>query len=146
MLCAARTFLTFRRDRPACYMFLRAPLLAHARAVYGNRTRLLGLGSRCTTDVLTPHKKEMREHGHVPFPNRLQRYCFFLICARLFAFFSKFVKKKNDKSLFYDLYKTHTITIRIPSHHLAVNQPLSSHSQATLKHLSSISLFCSLDI
>ena len=25
------------------------------RAVYGNRTRLLGLGSRCTTDVLTPH-------------------------------------------------------------------------------------------
>ena len=23
-------------------------------AVYGNRTRLLGLGSRCTTDVLTP--------------------------------------------------------------------------------------------
>ena len=43
VLCAARTFLTLRRDRPA-----------YSRAVYGNRTRLLGLGSRCTTDVLTP--------------------------------------------------------------------------------------------
>ena len=36
-------------------------------AVYGNRTRLLGLGSRCTTDVLTPQ-----------FLNRPQNYCFFL--------------------------------------------------------------------
>ncbi len=47
------------RDRPA-----------YSRAVYGNRTRLLGLGSRCTTDVLTPH-----------FSNRLQNYCFFLTYA-----------------------------------------------------------------
>ena len=54
-------------------------------AVYGNRTRLLGLGSRCTTDVLTPQ-----------FLNRPQNYCFFLNYAnnlhlcRIFAatFFS----------------------------------------------------------
>ena len=26
--------------------------------MYGNRTRLLGLGSRCTTDVLTPHESK----------------------------------------------------------------------------------------
>ena len=43
-------------------------------AVYGNRTRLLGLGSRCTTDVLTPQL-------------RLQNYYIFCIYANLFAIF-----------------------------------------------------------
>ena len=48
-------------------------------AVYGNRTRLLGLGSRCTTDVLTPQ-----------FLNRPQNYCFFLNCANKFAYMNIF--------------------------------------------------------
>ena len=30
------------------------------RAEYGSRTRLRGLGSRCTTDVLIPLMKEMK--------------------------------------------------------------------------------------
>ena len=42
------------------------------RAAYGNRTRLLGLGSRCTTDVLMPQKKLFR----------LQKYNIFFNCAR----------------------------------------------------------------
>ena len=45
-----------------------------ARAVYGNRTRLLGLGSRCTTDVLTPQNL-----------NRLQNYYKFFKVASFFV-------------------------------------------------------------
>ena len=67
VLCAARTFLTLAGAIDRLTL----------RAVYGNRTRLLGLGSRCTTDVLTPH-----------YQNRVQRYCFFCIYARKNAFFS----------------------------------------------------------
>ena len=44
------------------------------RAAYGNRTRLLGLGSRCTTDVLMPQI-------------RLQKYYFFFICANISTIF-----------------------------------------------------------
>ena len=59
-------FLPLSRDRPTRYLFSLVMLLltltgvVHAtsafrrRAAYGNRTRLLGLGSRCTTDVLMP--------------------------------------------------------------------------------------------
>ena len=32
--------------------------MGNRRAGYGNRTRLPGLGSPCTTDVLIPHKKK----------------------------------------------------------------------------------------
>ena len=44
------------------------------RAAYGNRTRLLGLGSRCTTDVLMPRK-------------RLQKYNIFFNCANICTIF-----------------------------------------------------------
>ena len=32
-------------------------IVERERAAYGNRTRLLGLGSRCTTDVLMPQMR-----------------------------------------------------------------------------------------
>ena len=50
------------------------------RAAYGNRTRLLGLGSRCTTDVLMPQ-------------NRLQKYNIFCILANICRFFCIIEKK-----------------------------------------------------
>ena len=40
--------------------------LREGRAEYGNRTRLLGLGSRCTTDVLIPQKSRYRDSNPGP--------------------------------------------------------------------------------
>ena len=56
-------------------------------AVYGNRTRLLGLGSRCTTDVLTPQNIYHLVIYHVPFGKTLQNYYFFLTYASVCAIF-----------------------------------------------------------
>ena len=60
-------------DRHTIYISLTSVVHATSafrrRAAYGNRTRLLGLGSRCTTDVLMPQKS-------------LQRYGFFCKYAR----------------------------------------------------------------
>ena len=53
-------------------------------AAYGNRTRLLGLGSRCTTDVLMPQKLF-----------RLQRYKKNRIPAREMRFFWLFLFPTN---------------------------------------------------
>ena len=64
-------FLPLSRDRPIHYFLFASltlcvlcaqcrkrqslrPCCRTRRAAYGNRTRLLGLGSRCTTDVLMP--------------------------------------------------------------------------------------------
>ena len=76
-------FLPLSRDEPAHYILFLCSLRSHCvgfadivcalrrwclalqdvmrlgrRAAYGNRTRLLGLGSRCTTDVLMPQSFE----------------------------------------------------------------------------------------
>ena len=58
-------FLPLSRDRPTRYLLCGSSHISLVqrgpenfqflgRAAYGNRTRLLGLGSRCTTDVLMP--------------------------------------------------------------------------------------------
>ena len=72
-------------DRPVCFISFVFPFCFGGRAVYGNRTRLLGLGSRCTTDVLTPQMMYHLVIYHVPFGNRLQRYNKFSICARFWC-------------------------------------------------------------
>ena len=57
-LWGPRKFLIFgersNRGRPKSHSDFFATSELRRRAAYGNRTRLLGLGSRCTTDVLMP--------------------------------------------------------------------------------------------
>ena len=56
-----------------CAFFVASPF--RRRAAYGNRTRLLGLGSRCTTDVVMPQQG-------------LQKYNFFCNYANIFCLFN----------------------------------------------------------